>query len=132
MSYNSVHPHTAPSRSVLIILALFMLQSAQAVEGIAAISDAGRRGQAPGIGIGEDGSVHVAWLDKGPIGKAGDGRRVYLRSSRDHGTSFGPIGELQAPKGTVAYPDAAAMPDGSIVVAWQHGEQILAQRISTP
>ncbi|MFM7065960.1 MAG: redoxin domain-containing protein [Gammaproteobacteria bacterium] len=35
-----------------------------------AVSDAGRRAQAPSVAVGSDGSIHVVWLDKGTIGTA--------------------------------------------------------------
>ncbi len=62
--------------------------------------------------------------------KVDAGRRVYLRRSTDSGVTFGPVAELEAPEGTSAFPDAAAMPDGALLVVWQQGEQILSQRLT--
>jgi hypothetical protein len=136
MSDNPSHLHTASLRSVLILLALFMLQSAQAVEGIAAISDAGRRGQAPDISIGKDGSVHVVWLDKGPIGTADDRGKysggghshqsftdlMYSRSD-DGGQTFSEPTRVNSSDGEVwgfaiSKPDIAAGPDGSVHILY--------------
>jgi hypothetical protein len=35
-----------------------------------AVSDEGRRAQAPEVAVGRDGSIHVIWLDKGAVGAA--------------------------------------------------------------
>ena len=35
-----------------------------------AVSDEGRRAQAPEVAVGRDGSIHVIWLDKGAVGTA--------------------------------------------------------------
>jgi hypothetical protein len=55
-------------RSVLFVLALCLVHTAHA-EGLT-VSDPARRGQAPEVAVGPDGSVHVIWLDKGPVGTA--------------------------------------------------------------
>jgi len=65
--------------------------------------------------------------------KAGGGeRRVFMRTSTDHGASWSAVTELAAPTGAAAYPAAAAMPDGSVAVVWQQGERILADVVWTP
>ncbi len=59
-------------------------------------------------------------------------RRVFHRSSTDQGSTWSAVAELAAPAGAAAYPAAAARPDGSTVVVWQQGEQILMDIIWTP
>lgn len=64
--------------------------------------------------------------------RVGEGRRVYLRMSTDHGSTFGPVQELQAPPGTAGYPAAAGLPDGRALLVWQQGERILATVVDPP
>lgn len=55
-------------RMTWILLAVLCGPAAHA--DFVAVSDPGRRGQAPEVAVGPDGSVHVIWLDKGPLGTA--------------------------------------------------------------
>ena len=55
-------------RMASILLAMLCMPAAHA--DVVAVSDPGRRGQAPEVAVGPDGSVHVIWLDKGPVGTA--------------------------------------------------------------
>jgi len=64
--------------------------------------------------------------------KAGGERRVFMRTSLDRGTTWSEVVELDAPAGAGGYPAAAGMPDGSAIVVWQQGEQILATQVWTP
>ncbi|MDX1516508.1 MAG: hypothetical protein R3288_06695, partial [Woeseiaceae bacterium] len=56
-------------------------------------------------------------------------RRLFMRTSTDHGESFGAVREIDTPPGASAYPSAAALPKGDLVVVWQQDEQILATRV---
>ena len=69
-------------------------------------------------------ALHAVWH-----AKAGGPRRLYHRLSLDRGASFGEVTELPAPDGAAGYPSAAALPDGTLFVAWQQDERILAQRV---
>jgi len=64
--------------------------------------------------------------------KAGGERRIFMRTSTDEGTSWSAVTELEAPAGAGSYPAAAAMPDGSALVVWQQGEQVMAAKVWTP
>ncbi|TFG84297.1 MAG: exo-alpha-sialidase [Chromatiales bacterium] len=90
----------------------------------AAVSDA------PTVASMSDGTVIVAWH-----GKAGGGRRVYLRGSTDGGVTFSPVTELPAPDGIAAYPELDIAPDGSAWLAWQQEQVAYVVRVtvsSTP
>lgn len=64
--------------------------------------------------------------------KAAGERRVYMRTSTDHGASWSAVTEVEAPAGAGGYPAAAGMPDGAAALVWQQGEQILATKVFTP
>lgn len=74
----------------------------------------------PQIAVAKDGVVTLAW-----DAKVGEARRVYLRSSKDHGKTFGTVVELDAPAGTAGYPAIAAARDGKVFVAWQQNNGVL-------
>ncbi len=74
----------------------------------------------PQIAVSGDGAVTVAW-----DALAGQVRRVYLRVSTDHGKTFGPVVEFDAPAGTANYPAIAAAKDGKTFVAWQQNGRVM-------
>ncbi|MFZ9652220.1 MAG: sialidase family protein [Steroidobacteraceae bacterium] len=68
--------------------------------------------------------VHLFWHAKTTDGV----RRVYTRSSRDLGATFGAVSELPAPPGATQLPAIAGRADGSVHVAWQQGAEVRAMR----
>ncbi len=79
----------------------------------------------PQIAVSSDGSVTVAW-----DAVAGQVRRVYLRVSTDHGKTFGPVVELDAPPGAANYPALAATGDGKVFVAWQQNNRVMIKEVT--
>jgi len=77
------------------------------------------------IAVSGDGAVTVAW-----DAVAGQVRRVYLRISNDHGKTFGPVVEVDAPAGAANYPSLAATKDGKTFVAWQQNNRILIKAVT--
>jgi len=69
--------------------------------------------------------VTVAW-----DALVGQVRRVYLRNSTDHGKTFGPVVELDAPAGTASYPAIAATNDGKTFVAWQQNNRVMIKEVT--
>lgn len=51
------------------LLAVAMLPAVAAGAEATAVSEPGRRAQAPSVAVGLDGSIHVIWLDKGTVGE---------------------------------------------------------------
>jgi hypothetical protein len=87
-------------------------EAAVAMHPVAAISDAPSLAAAPG------GRVVVAWH-----AKTGGERRVFLRSSSDHGASFGGIVEAPGPATAAAYPEVVIAADGRAgYLSWQQGQ----------
>jgi hypothetical protein len=80
----------------------------------AAVSDS------PTIAVDAAGKVHVVWH-----AKVGEQRRLFTRSSEDHGRSFGPVRELATPPGQASSPVATTTRDGRVLVTWQQGEQVM-------
>lgn len=76
------------------------------------------------IAIGKDGRVFVAW-----DGRVGEVRRIYLRSSTDHGQTFGAVTELAAPAGMADYPVLGVGKAGNVFIAWQQNNQILLRAL---
>jgi sugar lactone lactonase YvrE len=72
------------------------------------------------VAVSKDGRVYVVW-----DAKVGDVRRVYWRMSNDHGQTFGPVVELDAPAGEGTYPAIVVGADGNVYVAWQQSGQIV-------
>jgi len=79
----------------------------------------------PQIAVSGDGGVTVAW-----DAVAGQVRRIYLRVSTDHGKSFGPVVELDAPPGAANYPALAATRDGKVFVAWQQNNRVMTKEVT--
>jgi hypothetical protein len=78
----------------------------------AAVSDAPSLAAAPG------GRVVVAWH-----AKTGGERRVFLRTSADHGATFGGVVEAPGAATAAAYPEVVVAADGRAgYVAWQQGQ----------
>lgn len=61
--------------------------------------------------------------------KEGGPRRIYYRVSTDAGEGFGTLRHLDIPPGSVGYPEAAMLPDGSAIVVWQHDERVMFMRV---
>src|SRR5262249_61400371 len=80
----------------------------------------------PPIAVSGDGALTVAW-EAG----AGQGRRVYLRNSIDHGKTFGPGVELDAPAGAARDPALAATSEGKAFVAWQQNNRVMIKEVTT-
>ena len=78
---------------------------------------------APTLALAGD-TVHVFWHAKNSDGV----RRVYTRTSKDFGATFGAVRELPAPAGATQLPAIAGRPDGSVQVAWQQGTEVRAMR----
>ena len=76
------------------------------------------------IAIAKDGRVVVAW-----DARVGEVRRIYLRTSTDHGQTFGAITELAAPAGMADYPVLGIGKTGQVVLAWQQNNQILLRAL---
>ena len=74
----------------------------------------------PQISVSGDGGVTVVW--DAMIGQV---RRVFLRVSNDHGKTFSPVVELDAPAGTASYPTIATNKEGKALIAWQQNNRIL-------
>ena len=105
------------------------------------VSDAARRGQAPSVAVGRDGSIHVIWLDKGPVGapdKVGHAESpaghthqawadIYYARSTDGGKTFsGPI-RVNAEDGevwgfSVSKPNIDVGPTGTVHVFYPANE----------
>jgi len=79
----------------------------------------------PQIAVSGDGAVTLAWDTL-----AGQVRRIYLQVSTDHGKTFGPIVELDAPAGAASYPALAATSDGKAFVAWQQNNRVMVKEVT--
>ncbi len=79
----------------------------------------------PRIAVAGGGGVTVAW-----DAKVGEARRVYLRTSKDHGKTFGSIVELDAPAGTAGYPAIAAARNGKTLIAWQQNSRVMLKTMT--
>lgn len=104
------------------------------------VSDATRRSQAPSVAVGKDGSIHVAWLDKGPLGTAdkvgaheagGHSHQawsdVYYAHSTDGGKSYSMPQRVNAADGevwgfSVSKPSIGIGPTGIVHVAYPANE----------
>ena len=108
---------------------------------VTAVSDAARRGQAPSVAVGADGSIHVIWLDKGPVGtpdrlgqKDSPGGHshqawsdVYYARSTDGGTTFSTPIRVNAEDGevwgfAVSKPNIGIGPKGTVHVFYPANE----------
>ncbi|MEZ5514430.1 MAG: sialidase family protein [Steroidobacteraceae bacterium] len=69
-------------------------------------------------------TLHLFWHAKVDDGQ----RRLFTRSSRDHGASFTAPVELPMAAGAAQLPAVAGRPDGSVQLAWQHGSEVRAMR----
>jgi hypothetical protein len=105
-----------------------------------AASSADRRAQAPAVAVGKDGSIHLVWLDKGPLGTAdkvgaheagGHSHQawsdVYYAQSRDGGKTFSTPLRVNAADGevwgfSVSKPSVGISPAGTIHVAYPANE----------
>lgn len=103
-------------------------------------SSADRRAQAPSMAVGQDGAVHLVWLDKGPLGTAdkvgahtaqGHSHQswsdVYYAQSRDGGKTFGPAQRVNVADGevwgfSVSKPSIGIGPSGTVHVAYPANE----------
>lgn len=74
--------------------------------------------------VAADGTVHVAW-----DARVGEVRRIYLRSSNDHGKTFGAVSELEAPAGAADYPVIGTNKQGKLIIAWQQSGQIMLRAL---
>jgi hypothetical protein len=90
---------------------------AQPLHPESAVSDA------PVLAVGVQGALRAVWH-----AKVGETRRLYTRSSADHGRSWGAVAELPTPAGTSAYPALARGADSTYLV-WQQGEQVWLDRL---
>lgn len=90
---------------------------AQPLHPEAAVADA------PVLAVGAKGTLHAVWH-----AKVGETRRLYTRSSGDHGRNWGPISELPTPAGPSAFPALARSAEASYLV-WQQGEQVWLDRL---
>jgi len=79
----------------------------------------------PQIAVSGAGGVTVAW-----DALVGQVRRVYLRNSTDHGKTFGPVVEIDAPAGAASYPAIAATNDGKTFVAWQQNNRVMIKEVT--
>src|SRR5262245_11636736 len=79
----------------------------------------------PQIAVSGGGGVTVVW-----DAVVGQVRRVYLRNSTDHGKSFGPVVELDAPAGAANYPAIASTSDGKAFVAWQQNNRVMIKEVT--
>jgi hypothetical protein len=79
----------------------------------------------PQIAVAGDSAVTVAW-----DAMVGQTRRIYLRVSTDHGKTFGPVVELDAPAGTATYPAIAAAKNGKMFIAWQQNNRVMFRAIT--
>lgn len=105
------------------------------------VSDPARRGQAPSVAIGLDGSIHVIWLDKGPMGtpdKLGHAASpgghthqawsdVYYARSDDGGKTFSVPIRVNAQDGevwgfAVSKPNIGIGPTGTVHVFYPANE----------
>ncbi len=105
------------------------------------VSDPTRRGQAPDVAVGPDGSIHVVWLDKGPLGtpdklghvhNAGGHTHqawsdVYYARSDDGGKSFSKPVRVNAEDGevwgfAVSKPKVGVGPTGTVHVFYPANE----------
>jgi hypothetical protein len=66
----------------------------------------------PGICIGRDGQVAVVWFT------GGDGQGLYYATSVDHGASYSPRRQLETSRNLGKHAQAAALPNGKILIAW--------------
>jgi hypothetical protein len=127
------------SRSALFATLLAAASLAQAGPG--AVSDAARRGQAPDVAVGRDGSINVIWLDKGPLGsaekegkdKAPSGHThqawadIYFARSTDGGRTFSTPVRVNASDGevwgfAVSKPQVGIGPTGTVHVFYPANE----------
>ncbi|MEY4376340.1 MAG: hypothetical protein RJB26_890 [Pseudomonadota bacterium] len=110
--------------------------------GLAAVaaSSADRRAQAPSVAVAPDGSIHLVWLDKGPLGAAdkvgaheagGHSHQawseVYYAQSRDGGKTFSAPQRVNATDGevwgfSVSKPSIGIGPRGTVHVAYPANE----------
>ncbi len=74
----------------------------------------------------QDQNLFAFWHAKLPGGE----RRVYGRVSADGGAQFGPVFPVGAAAGTSSLPTASLLPNGSAVVAWQQGEQVMVATVA--
>ena len=113
---------------------------AQSALAATAVSSADRRAQAPAVAVGRDGSVHVVWLDKGPLGTAdkvgaheagGHSHQawsdVYYARSSDGGRTFSTPIRVNATDGevwgfSVSKPSVGVGPTGTVHVAYPANE----------
>ena len=79
----------------------------------------------PQISVAADGAVTVAW-----DAIVGQVRRVYLRTSTDHGKTFGAVVELDAAPGTANYPAIAAGKNGKTFIAWQQNNRVMLKSVA--
>jgi thiol-disulfide isomerase/thioredoxin len=104
------------------------------------VSDAARRAQAPSVAIGRDGSLHVVWLDKGPLGSAdkvgvhapgGHSHQawsdVYYSRSTDGGRTYSAPVRVNAADGevwgfSVSKPSLGVSAAGTVHVAYPANE----------
>lgn len=105
------------------------------------VSDPARRAQAPSVAVGLDGSVHVIWLDKGPVGAAdrlghahspgGHTHQawsdVYYARSDDDGRTFSAPVRVNAEDGevwgfAVSKPNIGIGPTGTVHVFYPANE----------
>lgn len=105
-----------------------------------AASSAERRAQAPAVAVGKDGSIHLVWLDKGPLGTAdkvgaheagGHSHQawsdVYYAHSRDSGKTFSTPLRVNAADGevwgfSVSKPSIGVSAGGTVHVAYPANE----------
>ncbi|MGH9831757.1 MAG: sialidase family protein [Blastocatellia bacterium] len=79
----------------------------------------------PQIAVAGDGAVTVAW-----DAMVGQTRRIYLRVSTDHGKTFGPVVELEAPVGAPTYPAIAAAKNGKTFIVWQQSNRVMFRALT--
>lgn len=72
----------------------------------------------PEITVARDGVLHAIWSDR-----AGDSRKLFMRTSRDHGKTFGAVITVDAPAGA-NYPVIQTAANGRVFLAWQADGQI--------
>lgn len=68
-------------------------------------------------------AVHVLWH-----AKVGPDKRLFARSSADHGATFGPPVALPTPPGNASLPAVAMSRDGNVAAVWQQGSQVFFGR----
>lgn len=127
-------------RAAAVLAACLVSGSAAAAEAFA-VSDAARRGQAPSVAVGADGSIHVIWLDKGPMGtpdKLGHAQSpgghthqawadVFYSRSTDGGKTFSAPMRVNAEDGevwgfSVSKPNIGIAPTGTVHIFYPANE----------